>query len=621
MSSNKIGILLRVSSDVQQTDGGGLEVQRSMGLEMSQKLGLKPVIFNEGSQSSFQIELEERIVLVELLDEISKGNIQNIWVYNSDRLGRSTQSWWSIYKVLLDGGVKVYIGSSTKPYDLDNPIDEFQMGILSLVSQYDNKLRRMRSVMGKRNSLKKGQTFVGGTIPFGYDVVSKQLVPNDGEVRVLNKVFQMYNEGKSTIEIKLYLDTKTEFLPKRSKEGWNLGTIQKMLGNSLYRGVQKWEWKEMVSGKPKIVETISLKTPQVVSSKLWDEVQVKLKENQKYRNVEKTIDTLLDGLIYCKSCGVKLSVKGGESRVNHLYSCRSVEYKWKNPGKWSKKHQLCSLKRSLRVNETDSLLLNHIIEIIKESKKIREDYKIKNLNPKFEEVKSVKRELDKRTKYLNEKRKIFKGYESNIIDLEVQILTNQMERGKGKLMIEKISELMNEVNSEIKRLESEMWIYENTTQWVDWLNKMYLEIDKVTTLPLEKRKNFLKEYLERVYVEYLESEQSHKFEFEFKYPIINDTMSQEGVDSSGRRVYRIEGGTSRTSMKIGFENTYKPKQSSDLRERLNKRISELRVEHSFSLSKVSTVLNNEGFRTSTKKEWNKSNLSIYIKRMGFDLGK
>ena len=122
MSSNKIGILLRVSSDVQQTDGGGLEVQKSLGLEMSQKLGLKPVIFNEGSQSSFQIELEERIVLVELLDEISKGNIQNIWVYNSDRLGRSTQSCLSIYKVLLDGGLKVYIGSSTKPYDLDNPI-------------------------------------------------------------------------------------------------------------------------------------------------------------------------------------------------------------------------------------------------------------------------------------------------------------------------------------------------------------------------------------------------------------------------------------------------------------------------------------------------------------------
>ena len=81
MNKEKLGILLRVSSDIQQTDGGGLDVQKKMGLDMSKKLGLKPQIFNEGSQSSFQIEIEERIVLVELLDEITKGNIKNIWVY------------------------------------------------------------------------------------------------------------------------------------------------------------------------------------------------------------------------------------------------------------------------------------------------------------------------------------------------------------------------------------------------------------------------------------------------------------------------------------------------------------------------------------------------------------
>jgi DNA invertase Pin-like site-specific DNA recombinase len=334
MDNNNIGILLRVSSDIQQTDGGGLEVQKNLGLQMSKKLGLKPIIFNEGSQSSFQIELEERIVLVEMLDELQKGTIKNIWVYNSDRLGRSTQSWWSIYKVLLDSGTKVYIGSSPKPYDLDNPIDEFQMGILSLVSQYDNKLRRMRSVMGKRNSLKSGNTFVGGTVPFGYSVENKKLVPNEGEVTVLQKVFEMYRDGTSTVLIKLFLDTKTEYKPKRSKGGWNLGTIQKMLGNSLYKGVQKWEWKEMISGKPKVVETILLKTPKIISTKLWDEVQLKLLQNQKYRDSEKTYNSLLDGLLFCKSCCVILSSKEKESIPNPLYSCRSVEYKWKNPQKW-----------------------------------------------------------------------------------------------------------------------------------------------------------------------------------------------------------------------------------------------------------------------------------------------
>ena len=72
MKTNKenLGILLRVSSDVQQNEGGGLEVQKRMGLDMSKKMKLNPIIFNEGSQSSFKVEINERVVLVELLDEV-----------------------------------------------------------------------------------------------------------------------------------------------------------------------------------------------------------------------------------------------------------------------------------------------------------------------------------------------------------------------------------------------------------------------------------------------------------------------------------------------------------------------------------------------------------------------
>lgn len=621
MSLKNIGILLRVSTDSQQNEGGGLEVQRKMGLEMSKNLGLNPVLFDEGSQSSFNVEINERVKLVELLDEVQKGTIKNIWVFNSDRLGRNTQSWMSIYKVLIEHGVKIYVGSSPNPYDLDNPLDNLNMNMLSLISQYDNQLRRMRSVMGKRNSLKSGNTYVGGTIPFGYEVKQKKLVPNEGEVKVLKKVFQMYRDGSSTIDIKMFLDTKTEYSPKRTKDGWNLGTIQKMLGNSLYKGVQKWEWKELVSGKPKIVETILLKTPQVIPTKLWDDVQSKLRESRKYRKVEKSFETLLDGLIYCKSCGVKLSVRGGDNRVNHLYSCRSVEYKWKNPTKWGEKHENCSLKRSLRVDETDTLILNHLIEIIRESKKIREDYKVRNLNPKFEEVSNLKRELDKRTKYLSEKRRIFKGYEGNIIDLEVQILTNQIDRTKGKKMVDKVSELLNEVDSEIKRLESELWIYENSTQWVDWLDKMFVEVEGIKNLPLEKKREFLKEYLNKITVKYLVKEQSHKLEFEFRYPIVNDTITQSGIDDSGRRVYRIEDGTKKTNIIIESGKTYKTKRHTKEKEVLDERISVLRFGNSYSLSKVSSILNDEGLRTPTNKEWNKSNLSIYIKRMKYFEGK
>ena len=89
----------------------------------------------------------------------------------------------------------------------------------------------------------------------------------------------------------------------------------------------------MVSGKSKIVDTIILKTPQIVSTKLWDEVQLKLLENQKHKKFEKSNVSLLDGLIYCKSCGnttypleVVIEIR------NLIYTVVGVvEYQWKNP--------------------------------------------------------------------------------------------------------------------------------------------------------------------------------------------------------------------------------------------------------------------------------------------------
>ena len=44
---HKIGLLLRVSTKVQEEEGTSLEVQEQMGRELSEKLGLEPIIFNE----------------------------------------------------------------------------------------------------------------------------------------------------------------------------------------------------------------------------------------------------------------------------------------------------------------------------------------------------------------------------------------------------------------------------------------------------------------------------------------------------------------------------------------------------------------------------------------------
>ena len=133
----------------------------------------------------------------------------------------------------------IYIGEDfKKTYDLTNSADKLVIGFLSLISPYDNELRRLRSVIGKRKPLKSGNTYLGSIIPFGYSVENKKLYVNNKESVYVNDIFRMYDEGKSTMNIKIYLDKQLDIEPRKSKYRWNTETIQKMMRNTLYRGEQ-----------------------------------------------------------------------------------------------------------------------------------------------------------------------------------------------------------------------------------------------------------------------------------------------------------------------------------------------------------------------------------------------
>jgi disulfide oxidoreductase YuzD len=162
-------------------------------------------------------------------------------------------------------------------------------------------------------------------------------------------------------------------------------------------------------------------------------------------------------------------------------------------------------------------------------------------------------------------------------------------------------------------------VFSNSNQWIDWLNQMYLEIDTVENMSLEKQQIFLKQYIDKILVDYNSKTQSHQFIFEFKYPIVEDEVIIEGR-KNGKRVYQIKEGTKTSSFKLPIQNNTNRLSKND-RTKLDKMITKLRVENSLSLSKVSEELNKKGFRTVTNKNWDKSKLSSYIKHMKVDVGK
>lgn len=76
-----------------------------------------------------------------------------------------------------------------------------------------------------------------------------------------------------------------------------------------------------------------------------------------------------------------------------------------------------------------------------------------------------------------------------------------------------------------------------------------------------------------------------------------------------------------SSLTLQIPHNHKSKLSESEKDELNRVISKFRVEDSLSLNEISKRLNDKGYRTLTNKLWNKSTLSLYIKRMKVDVGK
>ena len=90
---SELHIYSRVSSAVQEEDGTSLDTQREAGERLAEKLGFKPVLWNEGGQSSASEDLTNRPVLRKLLELVNEGQVQYVFVYNTDRLSRNEATW------------------------------------------------------------------------------------------------------------------------------------------------------------------------------------------------------------------------------------------------------------------------------------------------------------------------------------------------------------------------------------------------------------------------------------------------------------------------------------------------------------------------------------------------
>ena len=148
------------------------------------------------------------------------GRVKNLWYYSRSRWTRNEiEDGYIRLNYFRKFKVNVFEGESGSQRTFDSSQDRLLDSIFTSVQQFDREQRREVSISGKKHmSRVHGDTgvFMGGTINFGYTNVEKRWEIDKDESEYVKKIFQMYLQGKSVKDIKVFLDSEG-VKPRRSK--------------------------------------------------------------------------------------------------------------------------------------------------------------------------------------------------------------------------------------------------------------------------------------------------------------------------------------------------------------------------------------------------------------------
>jgi len=540
----QLHIYTRVSSETQVTEGFGIENQTSVGMKLSKKLGFEPIIHNEGSKSSHNDDITTRPVLTRIMDMIDKGEIKNLYVFNTDRLSRNQQVWNFIRLRLTQNKVSLYVSEGTV-YQLDDPMDDFIFGVMSEVSKYDNSIRTNRLRMGKLSKVKTGG-WMGGPTPFGYKNEDGKLVPDNYEKRWVKKIYEEYSNGNSFYEIRRLL-MRNGVLSRRKLVLWNSQSIKKILMNTHYEGY--WFYTDK-----KLEETVRCEVPKILSSKLVKSVRDRIQSLKQTGNREK-YESLLRTSLSCFHCGSPHGTRVYPDKRRGRYFCRGNEIiKSKNNLSTEK---LCKIEngrvRSLDIEDTDILVWNTIIKVLSKSNLFKEVFKTdlmgSNSHSKTkEEIQKYKKqvkEIDKKIVSIND------GMNGLVVEgvinkVDVKSILSKFEEKKSELFVEK-DNLLEIIQSS-----------DTNKKWINWVKEFGSRINDLqnSELSLVEKKRFLEGVVDKIIVK-TTSKQTHELSIQFTERYVGDKLEWKTKDK--KKGYDIINGVKNTLIELNTVDRRKKK--------------------------------------------------------------
>jgi hypothetical protein len=321
---------------------------------------------------------------------------------------------------------------------------------------------------------------------------------------------------------------------RRGNDSWTKGTLQLMLRNQVYTGVDEYYDK-------KFKETIVAKVPQIIGDSLFNEVRerresILLRKGQLSRTSK---FYLFRDFMVCGDCGTPMGGRQSpEQKRNPFYYCPISERKF---NKAEEDNRTCSMKRSLHIEAADSEIWQVIYNVITNSGRIKEYiFKYNLLGAGLSEAKVVdrKNEIQSTISELNEtKSKIEKG----LIKVEAQNMMGEFDSPEiYKGVKRNLSSQLNTIKVKIERAQSEHDQLGNHQLWFDWIDQFASEFTSTNNFTPDKKRHLVNGVVKDILVSYDQAQKLHRVRVNFRLPVLrsvgeilraNNAVLKRGVNS------------------------------------------------------------------------------------------
>lgn len=282
-----------------------------------------------------------------MIQDIEKRNINCIITKDLSRLSRNSfEANYYIELYFLERNIRyisVLDNVDTGTKNSNNDMIQFK----TLINDWYSKdiSRKIKSSVWARKE--KGM-FMGGIAPYGYNKSKNdkhKLVVNKQEARIVKRIYEEYSKGRNIAEIIKGLQSDNIPSPNNNSNNgeirykWREETIKRILSNKVYLGHIEYGKRINLSYKSKKVKYIPKEEWKIVcnmheaiiTDELFNKVQNQINKNKTIKR--KKHEWILNGIVKCKECGAKMTLK--------------VEYRRDNPSELKSKKICClnGLKR------------------------------------------------------------------------------------------------------------------------------------------------------------------------------------------------------------------------------------------------------------------------------------